>query len=320
MTYFFSVTASTHPLWIQSVSGAYSSGNLYNPGVTNNGEDLGVIVFEVPFNAPNTLYYVCQNHSAMGGSITVSDAGGPTGPTGAQGDTGPTGSVGATGPTGATGAQGITGPTGGTGATGATGSTGATGATGATGVFSTGAWTTYTPTWTATNTNPTIGGGTLQGRYLEIGTAVFGEIRVLIGSSTTRGDGVYKLSLPFLSNGQNFQPIGQVVIRDSSAGILFVGTAVITDEDNNIIIAGAGSGKTRVLTHRVAYFIQNKLAKPSEILLLTFTNKAADEMKQRTNKLLSNLDKKTSRFPIIIPIVLAIATLVYFILKRHKLI
>ncbi|MEI8067379.1 MAG: UvrD-helicase domain-containing protein [Candidatus Shapirobacteria bacterium] len=56
-----------------------------------------------------------------------------------------------------------------------------------------------------------------------------------------------------------------------------------------LLLAGAGSGKTRVLTHRAAYFIEKKLAKPSEILLLTFTNKAAEEMKKRMQKLLSNV-------------------------------
>jgi len=55
-----------------------------------------------------------------------------------------------------------------------------------------------------------------------------------------------------------------------------------------LILAGAGSGKTRVLTHRAAYFVQQKLASPSEILLLTFTNKAAGEMKNRMAKILSN--------------------------------
>jgi DNA helicase II / ATP-dependent DNA helicase PcrA len=57
-----------------------------------------------------------------------------------------------------------------------------------------------------------------------------------------------------------------------------------------LILAGAGSGKTRVLTQRAAYFIQQKIAKPNQILLLTFTNKAAGEMKNRMEKLLT-LDK-----------------------------
>jgi DNA helicase II / ATP-dependent DNA helicase PcrA len=53
-----------------------------------------------------------------------------------------------------------------------------------------------------------------------------------------------------------------------------------------LILAGAGSGKTRVLTLRAAWFIEQKLAAPSEILLLTFTNKAAEEMKHRMYQLL----------------------------------
>ena len=66
-TYEFNVNASGHPFQIRVSNG----GSAYNTGVTNNGAQVGVVKFEVPFAAPNTLVYQCTIHGGMVGNIVV---------------------------------------------------------------------------------------------------------------------------------------------------------------------------------------------------------------------------------------------------------
>lgn len=75
-TYVFNINASGHPFWIKTAQVTGTS-DAYNDGVTNNGTDSGTIVFTVPSNAPSTLYYNCQFHGSMAGTISITGTGTP---------------------------------------------------------------------------------------------------------------------------------------------------------------------------------------------------------------------------------------------------
>ena len=71
-TYTFTVDASGHPFFIKTIQGT-STNNAYNTGVTNNGDQDGIVTFEVPMDAPDTLFYNCQFHAVMTGTITITN-------------------------------------------------------------------------------------------------------------------------------------------------------------------------------------------------------------------------------------------------------
>ena len=70
-TYKFAVNSPGHPFHIQTSSGAYNASNLYTDNITNPGTQSGTITWTVQMDAPSTLYYVCQYHSAMAGTINI---------------------------------------------------------------------------------------------------------------------------------------------------------------------------------------------------------------------------------------------------------
>ena len=70
VSYRFQVSASGHPFWIKTAA-TTGTGDAYSTGVTNNGTDNGTVVFNVPLDAPDTLYYICQFHGSMVGTFNV---------------------------------------------------------------------------------------------------------------------------------------------------------------------------------------------------------------------------------------------------------
>ena len=74
----FTVGAAGHPFYIQSVTAPYNAAQIINTGVTGNGTSSGTIIWDLGSVAPGTYYYVCGNHAAMFGTITVNAYSGST--------------------------------------------------------------------------------------------------------------------------------------------------------------------------------------------------------------------------------------------------
>lgn len=70
-TYYFTVNASGHPFYFQTTSGAYNSANTFTAGVVGSGTQAGIVQWIVGLAAPSTIYYICQFHPGMNGTINV---------------------------------------------------------------------------------------------------------------------------------------------------------------------------------------------------------------------------------------------------------
>lgn len=92
------------------------------------------------------------------------------------------------------------------------------------------AWTDYTPTWTATSVNPTIGTGNIEGRYTQIGKIVHCHGILKMGATTTFGTGDYRISLPVTAIA-TCRATGSVHVIDYNTRN-YTGVAVITGTDN----------------------------------------------------------------------------------------
>ena len=80
-------------------------------------------------------------------------------------------------------------------------------------------WQSYTPTWTAGTTNPSIGNGTLSGRYIQIGKLVYCQFTMRAGSTTTFGSGNWRFSYPVAPDGTsaNLYQVGSIYALDNGA-------------------------------------------------------------------------------------------------------
>lgn len=117
------------------------------------------------------------------------------------------------------------------------------------------AWTAYTPTWTATTTDPVIGNGTINGKYMAAGKLIHARIVIVAGSTTTFGTGGgYRFGLPVATHADitSWTPIGQAILQDVSASARYAYTVMGVTSGAQVAAviddAGAQIGETTPFT------------------------------------------------------------------------
>lgn len=118
------------------------------------------------------------------------------------------------------------------------------------------AWASYTPAWTASTTNPTLGNGTLVGRYKQIGKTVHFTLKLTVGSTTTVGSGLYSWSLPVAASGSLVDTQCPAYFFDTSAAATaqhYLGMGLIQAGGTTVV-------RTRVVGGNVANVSIDNLA------------------------------------------------------------
>ncbi|MGV9850417.1 hypothetical protein ACWDWU_16855 [Streptomyces sp. NPDC003442] len=117
--------------------------------------------------------------------------------------------------------------------------------------ITTGTWTTYTPTWTASTTNPSLGNGTLIGKYALIGKTCHGHINLVTGSTTTYGSGTWSWALPVTSANDGTTRIGTAHLL--SGGYRASGDIVISPNASTASIYFPAASDTRMAGASATY-------------------------------------------------------------------
>lgn len=140
-------------------------------------------------------------------------------------------------------------------------------------------WTSYTPTWHSTGSAPSIGNGTITGRYAVVDKICFVEIVVLWGSTTTNGSGAYRWGLPSSYNfaGQLINPtgfdgynaVGKCTFWDASIDEAYSGTVDCADGNDRVTARYVNVAGTYGVTASIAATVPIGTPANGDILMMT---------------------------------------------------
>lgn len=115
-----------------------------------------------------------------------------------------------------------------------------------------GAWTAYTPTWTGSTTNPVLGNGSIDAKYMRLGKLVICTIEVTMGSTTTFGSGAWFFTLPVTASSASLNPKANAIYKDASAAAYYYGHADDFD--------GSGKATLRVSRSDATYLTMDSVS------------------------------------------------------------